>query len=150
MKKVIFSIIVGLGASTGAIAAQDIPSGVPISTTDCPVLAEAATLNLSSGVVGAYTCSDLTREIKIGTCSINGSRKAGEVDCVSTPAPTAADPDALRWNGPGCTSETDKTQVLNNSRAYSATSAGGRVAPNDLGAVCSQETISGFAYLEEE
>ncbi|MCF6753712.1 MAG: hypothetical protein OZ926_07025 [Pseudomonas sp.] len=141
MKKNIFvlALISGLCTSFTATAVE-IESGTPITTTDCSLLGEQVTLNLSNNVSGAYTCDETNSIIKVAACHKAGSRKPTDVLCaVVTPA-NGTDPAV--YNDSSCQSVgPDQKFEITDYRGYVASSLGGSVAPQQLGGNCETTSI---------
>lgn len=139
MKKVIFGVLASVFVS-GAMAADAgsaISSGTAISADaqGCSLLSEQVTINLSSGVFGAYACNVVGNVIGVATCHPNGRKGDVAADC--NPVPVVADPDAgiVGYTPPaGCTVKpapntdpTNGTVTVRGGLAYTASSRGGRV-----------------------
>lgn len=134
MKKSIFALFFIVAASTSmAASAAEIKTGTPITTTDCKLLGEQVTLNLSNNVSGAYSCDEITSTIKVAACHKAGSRKAMDVKCAIV-TQAEGDEDAV-WNDPSCKETTD-TFESSDYRGYVASSKGGSVAQKELGGNC--------------
>lgn len=140
MKKVIFGILVSAIASSAlaADAGAPITTGTAIDTTaatGCSLLSEQVTVNLSTGVFGAYACNTVANVIGVATCHPNGRKGDVAVDC--DPVAVAADPDnGIAGNVPpaGCAMKPAPNVNPNNGTvnvrgglAYTASSQGGRV-----------------------
>ncbi len=137
----LIAVAFGLGFALNASAAA-IVSNTPIKTTDCAVLGDSATLNLSKNVTGAYSCDEGTNTIKVATCHSSGSRLAREGVCAGTPNET--DATKTDWNYSGCAKDGDKVSLPPDYKGFYATTKGGSVVDKQLGGVCSDATIGAF------
>lgn len=139
MKKVIFGVLASVFVS-GAMAADAgtaISSGVAITPDSggCSLLSEQVTINLSSGVFGAYACNAVGNVIGVATCHPNGRKGDVAADC--NPVAVTADPDngVVGYTPPaGCTVKpapntepTNGSVIVRGGLAYTASSQGGRV-----------------------
>ncbi|MDH5785904.1 MAG: hypothetical protein OEZ16_09905 [Chromatiales bacterium] len=141
-----FLFAVAFMASAAAMAAGTaVTSGAPITNTDCTLLGETVTLNLSSNVFGAYQCIEIDNEIKVATCHKAGSRKATSLPCqvVGTDPGTGASV----YNNPACTGATGETFEIADYRGFIASSTGGSVGTTDLGGNCTAATVGGLAHF---
>ncbi|MDX1724042.1 MAG: hypothetical protein R3355_13180 [Pseudomonas sp.] len=131
MKSIKFGVLLSLAISGVAFATDDagtaIVSGESITNTaaDCSLLSEPVTINLSSGVVGAYACDTTDNVIAVAACHPSG-RKTVTFDCDPSLATDATGYVA------GCeavgTSTTVGTYTADAGVAYVASTSGGRVA----------------------
>ncbi len=154
MKNFIRAILVatGLFAASSAMAATAISAGssVDVTTTDCTLLGETVTVNLSSNVSGAYQCYEELSDIRIATCHKGGSRKGATATCTYT---------GCDVNGANCTVNdtscsttkptTAETFTYADYTAYVASSTGGSVAKAQLGGSCATDgsQVSGLSYF---
>lgn len=139
MKKLIFGVLASVFAS-GVMAAdggEAISSGTAITAdaAGCSLLSEQVTINLSSGVFGAYACNVVGNVIGVATCHPNGRKGDVTADC--NPVAVAADPanGVVAYTPPaGCavkpapnTDPTNGSVTVRGGLAYTASSRGGRV-----------------------
>lgn len=131
MKKNIFGLVVALGFSSVAFAADNVGTVLPDDTIDttaasgCSLLTEAVRINTSAGVFGAYACNTVDNIVAIATCHPNGRKGDVTVSCLTDAAtPT-----------PGCTATADTgdaankgTAVVKGGLAFTANSGGGAVS----------------------
>ncbi|MDO9622714.1 MAG: hypothetical protein Q7J46_01805 [Pseudomonas sp.] len=148
MKKLLLSVFIAASTISSFASAAPIASGTPIQpgNTGCQLLSEAVTINLSSNVYGAYTCSTATNVMRVATCHQGGSRKQATVACaIVNVVPASGGGTTNVWNDTSCTDARAATatteaphQFTSSSlgKAYSASTAGGSVAAVSLGAVC--------------
>ena len=147
MKKfsTLFVLTASLGVPFAAFAATAIPVE-QITTTDCPLLKEAVTVNLSGKVYGGYSCDQATLAIKVATCHEGGSRKQTTADCTFTPGADANTPGS--WNDDACNDATPTFVTGTNGKAFYASSKGGQVATVDLTAKCDADSIVAVNKLD--
>lgn len=130
MKKFTSALILATAAilsGTAHAAGVELKSGVTVEpTTDCKILRERVTVNLSSNVVSAYNCDETKNVITVASCHTAGSQKPTPIKCVNS-----GTTDAPNWNDTSCKSSAD-TFTISGRRVYSGNSAGGSVAPGDL------------------
>jgi len=141
MKKNILAMLLVAGVSASFTAtATEIKSGTAITTTDCTLLGEQVTLNLSNNVSGAYSCDETNSIIKVAACHKAGSRKPTDVLCaIVTPATGEAE---AVFNDPSCTAVgADHKFEITDYRGYVASSLGGSVAPQQLGGNCDESSV---------
>lgn len=75
MKKHLSILAACMLVATGASATALTQGGATtVSTTNCPLLKEGVTLNLSKDVAGAYACESSTNVIAVSTCHPNGRK----------------------------------------------------------------------------
>lgn len=138
MKKNVLALVfmAGMGAAfaVGATAIDD----DPITTTDCPLLGEQVTLNMSNNVSGAYSCDETNSVIMVAACHKAGSRKPTDVPCAIV-TPAAGETPAV-YNDSSCTGAEGQTFEITDYRGYVASSQGGSVAAQDLGGNCTATT----------
>lgn len=123
MKKLLISLFVGTACISSAFAADNTGTtmGGPITTTQCSLLTEDVTINLSNAVFGAYACNTADNIIAVATCHPSGRKGPATVQCsvaagqgcVATPA-TDDDPDV-------------GTRVVQGGVAYTGSTQGGRI-----------------------
>lgn len=123
MKKLLISLLVGTACISSAFAADDTGTvmGGPITTTDCSLLTEDVTINLSNAVFGAYACNTTDNIIAVATCHPSGRKGPATVSC----SVLARD---------GCTATTDTgddpdagTRQVQGGIAYTGSTQGGRI-----------------------
>ncbi|WP_154067090.1 hypothetical protein [Pseudomonas sp. CC6-YY-74] len=148
MKKLILSvgILASFCASTAFAtnnAAEAISSGNLIVLTDCDLLADDVTLNLSNGVLANYFCRlpvpGTPGEVVVATCHENGRTSTRTIESVctnTTPVPAGqvacADP-TIPFN----------TATSQGASIFQGRTSGGSIGPTALdGAVC---TAAGVA-----
>lgn len=139
MNKTISALLVvgGVFASFGAHAQTAFSaSATTISNTECELLGETVTINLSRAVHGAYLCDEATNAIKISTCHETGSRKATTVAC--TAQGTAPD---ITYTPEGCTADTPSIEITD-YRGFVANSRGGGVGYSQLGGACEDGSVT--------
>lgn len=145
-------IIIGFGVAASLLssvafatnnAAEAITSGNRIVLTDCDLLADDVTLNLSNGVLANYFCRlpvpGTVGEIVVATCHENGRTATRTVETICTnanPVPTGqvacADP-AIPFN----------TATAQGASIFQGRTSGGAVGPTALdGQLC---TAAGVA-----
>ena len=136
--------------NTGLLTGATTSIGMGTGDGECILLAENVTVNLSSGVNGAFRCSQAFGEARVGTCHVAGSRTGQTVTCAFTPSDEGqsqfGDPAVQGdWNGVGCADE-ESTFEISDRRYYSANSRGGRVtiASLDAGTGCSAQAVLGM------
>jgi hypothetical protein len=153
MKKLLLSVFIAASTISSFASAAPIASGTPIQpgNTGCQLLSEAVTINLSSNVYGAYTCTTATNVMRVATCHQGGSRKQATVACAIVnivPGTGGAGPTNV-WNDADCSDDgaaaatADAPHQFTSSslgKAYSASTAGGSVAAISLDAVCTSAT----------
>ncbi|MNF50702.1 hypothetical protein D3C84_320040 [compost metagenome] len=144
MKKNILAALffAGMGASVVASAAnQAADAGFEgqgiVSSTECALLADTVTLNLSKNVVGAYSCDEATSVIVVAACHKGGSRSEKQVACTTDPN------DNTKFLPAGCTAATGTVPVTDYV-GYSAGSNGGSIATSELGGACATGTVTGI------
>jgi len=123
MKKLLISLLVGTACISSAFATDNAGTvmGGPITTTDCSLLTEDVTINLSNAVFGAYACNTADNIIAVATCHPSGRKGPATVqcsvlagdDCVATTA-TDDDPDV-------------GTRQVQGGIAYTGSTQGGRI-----------------------
>ncbi len=147
MKLMISALAALMAISATTFAAEDIESGQAITGTDCVLLGDNVTLNLSNNVIGAYSCTELTSTIKVATCHSSGSRKAGNVKCVVVGENEEGDP---IFNASQCTAAGEDIEQAAAYRAYAASNKGGSVGQVALNGSCTSATLKGLgtAYLD--
>lgn len=140
MKNIIASVV-AIAAFSGASAfATEITPGTPIQPGNqgCELLAEAVTVNLSSNVYAAYSCSTANNTIRVATCHKGGSRKQATIACAAVDVITEDDGSTTTvYNDDSCDGTADQTFTSSSlGKGYQASTAGGSVAATNLGAVC--------------
>lgn len=137
MKNIIksFALVVAVtvSATAGATAIT-----APITTTDCALLSEQVTLNLSNNVLGSYNCDVANTEVKIAACHTSGSRKPTDVSCTVVGQDASG---ADVYNDSSCTGESGQKFTIANYRGYQASNKGGGVGVADLGGNCTAATV---------
>lgn len=132
MKKNILALFIAISASSFAMAADNAGTAItgPVSTTDCSLLSEQVTLNLSNSVFGAYACNTTANVVAVATCHPTGRKGNVDVSCnpVADPAATPAYvPPAgcvVRSGGSG---PTDGVMQVQGGLAFTASTSGGTV-----------------------
>ena len=119
MKKLLISLLIGTACASSAFAADNTGTamGGSVASTDCSLLTEAVTINLSQSVVGAYACNTTDNIIAVATCHPSGRKGSTTVQCsvasgegcVATPA-TDDDADAGTMEVQGGVAYTGSTQ----------------------------------------
>lgn len=145
MKKNILAALffAGMGASALASAATDVTPNTgfqgagAVSTTNCTLLAQGVTLNLSNNVWGVYACDEATSVISVAACHKGGSRSEKTVACAEDPA------NAGTYLPAGCTASTPSITITDYV-GYKAGSNGGSIAVDQLGGACSDTTVTGL------
>lgn len=151
MKKLLLSIVLGFGLTGNLIAADNSGEDIvgAITTTDCSLLTEDVTINLSAAVFGSYACNTADNVIGVATCHPQGRKGNVTVACDPVPNPTATPPYtppegcALRT---GSTGPNDGEMTVQGGLAFTASSAGGRVQ----GAAAANCTTGGNTNAEAE
>jgi hypothetical protein len=149
MKKLLLSAFLAASTISSFASATAVQSGTPIQAGNqgCQLLSEAVTINLSSNVNGAYTCNVNNNTMRVATCHEGGSRKQATIACAVVDIVTPAGGVATNvWNDPTCTDAKAAAAAAGGAaheftssslgKAYSASTAGGSVAPVSLDAVC--------------
>lgn len=141
MKKLLISLLIGTVCASSAFATDDAGTamGGSVATTDCSLLTEAVTINLSQSVVGAYACNTTDNIIAVATCHPSGRKGSTTVQCsvadgngcVATPA-TDDDADA-------------GTVEVQGGVAYTGSTEGGRI----VGVAASNCTTTGATTTAE-
>lgn len=95
MKKNILALLVSLSVvSTVSVAADNAGTVIngTVAATDCTLLTEDVTLNLSQSVFGAYACNTNNSVISVATCHPTGRKGNVVVPCdpVADPAKSPA------------------------------------------------------------
>lgn len=151
MKKALITIALGFGFSSAVMAADDTGTviGTTVTTTDCSLLTEDVSINLSNSVFGAYACNTTDNVIGIATCHPSGRKGNVEVSCNPVADPNATPPYvppagcALRANPANAN---DGVMTVQGGLAFTASSAGGRVQ----GAPAQNCTAGGNTTAEAE
>lgn len=139
MKTFLTGMFLVASLSSATAFATNINAANPTVTADaagCVLLGSPVTINLSSNVKAAYSCSTDDNVIKFSSCHLAGSRKIDTIKCVNSG--TTDEPD---WNGTGCASTEDTFKSGNFGKAFRATTAGGGVAGVSLTNVCADSTV---------
>jgi hypothetical protein len=140
MKKNILALfaVAALTASS-FVHAEAIDPTTAISTEDCAVLGEAVRLNLSSGVSGAYECSEARNAINVGACHATGSRSTS-LTCAQIGLDEAGDP---TYNNEDCDGTAGQVVTLESPsyRGFRASTTGGSVGAQSLSANCDSGTV---------
>lgn len=95
MKKNILALCIAFSSfSTVVLAADDAGTTIsgPVATTDCSLLTEDVTLNLSQSVFGAYACNTTDSVIAVATCHPTGRKGNIIVACDPVANPAAVPP----------------------------------------------------------
>ncbi|WP_313285686.1 hypothetical protein [Stutzerimonas kunmingensis] len=134
MKKLIFSatLVASMFSSVAFGAAETIDPSKAVTKTECSLLGDSVSLNLSANVQGAYNCHKDDNSIRVATCHVAGSRKDTTIKCVKIGG-TDADP---IYNVSSCASATAEVEVKNSFRAFGASTTGGSVAMTPLDGDC--------------
>lgn len=157
MKKTIAALIAaGLAGVSGfGYAADDavtkIESGVYVENdaTGCSLLRDRVTVNTSVGTTLVYNCLTADSKINVGGCHASGSTKPTQVKCVTVGTDTTVTPNVPLWNGPGCASEDDDTEIAGR-RAFVGSSSGGSIGVASLNAtVCDEDSLGGLSGVTD-
>lgn len=149
MKKIITAMVMaaGLGAAfTASAAGIVIKNGVAITNadTECPLLGDNVTINLSNNVSGAYSCDLALAEIKVATCHKAGSRKASQIACQQVSQDETGNP---IYNDASCDGTTGQTFEIADFRAFAGSSKGGSVGAKALGGACTDSQVSALNHF---
>lgn len=123
MKKLLISLLIGTVCASSAFATDDAGTamGGSVATTDCSLLTEAVTINLSQSVFGAYACNTADNIIAVATCHPSGRKGPATVQCsVLAGDGCVATPDAGDDADAG-------TRVVQGGVAYTGSTQGGRI-----------------------
>lgn len=143
MKSILSKVAIAALVTFPLIAsAAPIPSGTPITTTNCTLLGEQVTLNMSNNVSGAYACDETASTITVAACHKAGSRKPTDITCAIVTPANGTTP--AEYNDDSCTGAPNQTFEITDYRGYVATSQGGSVAAKDLGGNCTATSIEGL------
>lgn len=112
-----------------------------VASTECSLLGETVTLNLSSGVKGVYKCNEATSVISVAACHSTGSRKPKAIPCAADPDDTATPP--TKFLPAGCTAATG-TVTISDYSAFKAGSNGGAIVQDVLGGNCADASVQTF------
>lgn len=156
MNKQIIALFAAAGLSCFASLAFAAPTiagaSTSISTTDCPLLAEAVTVGMSSRVVGSYNCSAATNTVRVGSCHAGGSRAPLACSSVQNQAAidaavAAGQPAVTPTYPAGCAANGTGTSTVGDFKAFVASSRGGAMAEQPLGGACDAARLGGLAGL---
>ena len=157
MNKQIIALFAAAGLSCFASLVSAAPTitgaSTSISTVDCPLLAEAVTVGMSSRVVGSYNCSAATNTVRVGSCHAGGSR--APLACSSVQNQAAIDAGAAQippvvvapTYPAGCAANGTGTSTVGDFKAFVASSRGGAMAEQPLGGACDAARLGGLAGL---
>lgn len=140
MKKNILALFaVAAVTASSFVYADPIDPTTSITTADCAVLGEAVRLNLSSGVSGAYECSEARNAINVGACHASGSRGTS-LTCAQIGLNEDGTP---AYNNTGCTGEAGQVVTLSTPsyRGFRASTTGGSVGAQSLSGNCTTGTV---------
>lgn len=138
----VFVAVVGVSANAANIAQKTAFTGQgTVSNTECTLIGDTVTLNLSSGVQGVYKCDEPNSVITVAACHETGSRKPKAINCAADPADTAEPP--TKFLPAGCTDATG-TVTISDFSAFKAGSNGGSIAQDVLGGNCAAGTVQTF------
>jgi len=153
MKKLIslFAIIGSLAMSATAMAV-DTPTAIASSTTisnvtDCSVLSNDVTVQLSDGVVAAYDCNASPDSVIAGACHTSGTNKSQDFDCTYTSSTDGSGNTIYltadgcpAWDGTG--SEPVATYTNSGVVGFVGGSGGGSVTTQGMGVTsCDTTTV---------
>lgn len=138
MKKNILALMLMASVSFSAVAKDDDAEAIPTNgliaatTAGCGLLSEDITLNLSSGVLGAYGCNVSDNIISIAACHVNGRKGNVAIDC--DPVAREAVGTTSAYTPPsGCAkksnavSDNDGTMTITGGVTYTANTRGGKI-----------------------
>ncbi len=135
MKKIITATLATLGfvSSFGAHAAAANFDATTVDTTECTLLSEDISVNLSNNVHGAYECTG--NVIVVATCHEGSSLKSRSVKCQNWGASAGT----KLYNDAACDTVGTAQWTFSAAayQAYVASSQGGSVATIQSNTVCS-------------
>lgn len=156
MNKQIIALFAAAGLSCFASLASAAPTitgaSTTISTVNCPLLAEAVTVGMSSRVVGSYNCSAATNTVRVGSCHAGGSRaplactiqNQAAIDAGAAQSPAVV---VAPTYPAGCAADGTGTSTVGDFKAFVASSRGGAMAEQPLGGACDATRLGGLAGL---
>jgi hypothetical protein len=166
MKMIKFGVgVIGLLMST-TIFAVDVynDTTAPLATgtvdpTDCGVLATAAKVNLSTGVIAALHCRSIWGDATVAACHGKGNVAPTSETCGCTNTGTSATPNYVK-NITTCAGTCDvltgaytqsvegqvDTVLLAGRKAFGSSTAGGQLLPYSLGdtGLCDNSNLAGI------
>lgn len=156
MNKQFFALFAAAGLACFASLASAAPTitgaSTSISTTDCPLLAEAVTVGMSARVFGSYNCSAATNTVRVGACHAGGSRAPLACNSVQNQAAidaaaAAGQPAVAPTYPAGCAADGTGTSTVGDFKAFVASSRGGAMAEVPLGGACDAARLGGLSNM---
>jgi hypothetical protein len=124
-------------AATTTLAAGD----TTITPGICANLSQNVGIKLSANNAGSFSCNTTRTTMAVGVCSTGGANKASTHTCTYT-ADSSGVMTVKSYTGCPAYSTNTATLAYTGRVAYVATSSGGAVAPNPIGAACTSAAVA--------
>lgn len=144
-KSLVASVLVA--ASVSAFAETPVTNGTVLTQTECSLLGENVRVSLSSDVVAAYECVEVTSAINIATCHTAGQRAARTIDCAALGEDASGN---TIYNDASCSGTGVTTfDVELSYTGYAASSLGGSVGQAPLTGICNDANLANVTIFAD-
>lgn len=136
-----------IAASVSAFAETAVENGDVLGQAECSLLGENVRVSLSSDVVAAYECVEVTSAINIATCHTAGQRAARTIDCAALGEDANGD---TVYNDASCeTAGVTSFDVELSYTGYAASSLGGSVGQAPLTGICNDANLANVTIFAD-